>query len=60
MACAPALMQQEDNFFKVLATVFRHDVTDLNTLVLEGKDGKRDRRQKVNAIRFCYGCTGLV
>ncbi len=41
MACAPALMQQEDNFFKVLATVFRHDVTGLNTLVLEGKDGKK-------------------
>ena len=41
MACAPALSQQEDTFFKILGTVFRHDVTDTKTLVLEGTGGKK-------------------
>lgn len=40
MACAPALMEQEQRFFEALERVFRFDLDDTGALVLIGVDGR--------------------
>lgn len=40
-ACAPALMNQEQNFFDSLAAVRRFEIDETGALILQGEDGAR-------------------
>jgi heat shock protein HslJ len=46
MACAPALMDQEQRYFDTLAKVERYAVADDGALLLETGDGKEIRLRR--------------